>query len=87
MSAEEFAEWFVMFTAEELHPSADRLRHAQMLAALHNGPLTRRGKRLWAPSEFLRDPWEQPKPKVRPSRAQIAAQVAQANAIRRRNGH
>jgi hypothetical protein len=83
MSAQEFAQWSVMFTAEELHPSAGRLRHAQVMAALHNGPLTRKGNKLWETQEFMRDPWAAPKAKPKFTPAQIAAQVASLNSSRR----
>lgn len=87
MSSEEFEEWSVMFSAEELHPAADRIRHAQLLAALHNGPLTRRAKKLWGATEFLHDRWEAPKDKPRRlTPAQVAAQVASFNAMRRKRG-
>lgn len=87
MSAQEFAQWSVMFSAEELHPSWARLRHAQLMAALHNGPLTRRGNKLWAAIEFLRDVWKRPDPKKpAPTPEQIAAQVASINSMRRSRG-
>lgn len=75
-----------MFSAEELHPAADRVRHAQVIAALQNGPLTRKYKKLWVAADFIRDPWEPPKPKARLTAAQIAQQVASVNAMRRSGG-
>jgi hypothetical protein len=83
MSAEEFAEWSVMFTAEELHPAADRMRHAQLLAAMQNGQLTRKSKKLWTAGDFMRDPWAPAPVKKTLSPAQVAAQVASFNASRR----
>jgi hypothetical protein len=85
MSAEEFAEWSVMFSAEELHPSAERFRHAQVMAALHNGPLTRKSKKLWDAAEFMRDGWKAPEAKKRMTPAQVARQVASINSVRRGN--
>jgi hypothetical protein len=78
-----------MFSAEELHPRSDRLRHAQLLAALHNGPLMRKGgKKFWSTTEFLDDPWSKPAGKVKLTAAQLAAQAASINATRRsRRGH
>lgn len=78
MSAQEFGEWRATFTAEDLHPAADRLRHAQLIAAIHNGEWKRQDKRPWAASDFmLADPWAEPEvpPKV--------SVVDQVNAINR----
>lgn len=90
MSAEEFEEWSVMFNAEDLHPAAARIRHAQLLAALHNGPLTRKGKKLWLVTEFLRDPWSETLDAAprRLTAAQVKEQVATINATwRGKRGH
>lgn len=58
MSAQEFGEWKTMYSAEGLHPAAQRLQHAQLLASAHNGPLTRRDRSLWAAADLLpADPW------------------------------
>lgn len=82
MSAEEFGEWMAFYQREQLHPSADRLRHAQQLAAAHNGPLSRQDKRLWRSADLMAaDPWAAqpdaaPAP---PSAAQLAAQVEAIN--------
>jgi hypothetical protein len=45
MTSEEFTEWSVMFNAEEMHPSSQRMRHAQLVAALHNGSMPRVDKK------------------------------------------
>jgi hypothetical protein len=61
MSAEEFGEWKAFYAAEDLYPAAQRLRHAQLVAAIHNGELRRQDKRLWSASDFmLTDPWAPP---------------------------
>lgn len=88
MTSEEFTEWSVMFSAEELHPSAERMRHAQLVAALHNGPVPRVDKRRWKANDFLSNPWETPAPaaKRRLTASQIATQVASINATRHRRG-
>jgi hypothetical protein len=88
MTAEEFEEWRVIFTIEQLHPALDTQRHAQLLAALHNGPLTRKDKKLWRTDEFaLPDPWARPKPRARratqPTPEQLRAQVQSLNARRK----
>lgn len=85
MSAEEFGEWQVMFTKEQLHPAADRLRHAQLLAAIHNGELRKADKTRWAASQFLgTDPWQindqGEEAEQQPTAEQLARQVASINA-------
>lgn len=82
MSAEEFGEWITMFKNEQLHPGADRLRHAQQLAAVSNGPLTRSDKQPWTASQFLpADPWAAAlaQPPAKPTPLQLAAQVEALN--------
>jgi hypothetical protein len=84
MSAEEFGEWQAMFTREQLHPAAERMRHAQLLAAIHNGELRKHDKSLWSASQFIDlEPWrfaEQESEPVQPTAQQLAAQVASINA-------
>lgn len=84
MSAEEFGEWKAMFSKEQLHPAAARMRHAQLMASLQNGPLVRRDKTLWAASEFMAsDLWhvaEEAGESAEPTSEQIAAEVARINA-------
>lgn len=71
----------VFFEREQLHPAADRFRHAQQLAAQHNGPLSRNDKQCWQTSHLLPpDPWvppPPPAPELTP--ATLAAQVARIN--------
>jgi hypothetical protein len=79
MSAQEFGEWKAMFTAEELHPAADRLRHAQLIAAVHTGEIHRKDKRPWTAADFMdSDPWAVREPAAQPS---IEAQVASINKL------
>ncbi len=84
MSAEEFGEWQVMFTREQLHPAAERMRHAQLLAAIHNGELRKHDKTLWSASQFIDlEPWriqEEVIEMAQPTAQQLAAQVAAINA-------
>lgn len=82
MSAQEFGEWITYFEREQLHPAAQRLRHAQLLAAVSNGAMTRRDGAHWAASHFLPpDPWAPPEPEPeQPSPQQLAEQVAALNA-------
>lgn len=85
MSAQEFGEWQAIFQNEQLHPAADRVRHAQLLAAARNGPLTKADRALWSTAECLPpDPWAPPAETVAPApptAAQLAAQVAHINSM------
>ena len=65
LSAQEFEHWRVIMKAEQLHPRVAQLRHAQLLAAVYQGPSTRKGmRRPWLASDFMApDPWaESPVP-------------------------
>ncbi len=86
MSAQEFGEWITYFQSEQLHPRATWQRHAQLLAAAHNGPLTRKDGALWSPADLTpADPWAPLPPETAPApnaaaqAAQLAAQVAAIN--------
>jgi len=84
MSAEEFGEWICIFKNEQLHPSADRLRHAQQLAAAHNGPLSRRDKQLWRALDLLPVEVEAAAtapPPAPPTAAELARQVDRLNRL------
>lgn len=71
-----------MFQAEELHPAAERQRHAQVLAATYTGPAARRDRRAWTTADFIADPWAVT---ARPAtRAEISAQARVWNGARRR---
>jgi predicted TIM-barrel fold metal-dependent hydrolase len=86
MSALEFGQWITFFEHEQLHPAADRMRHAQQLAAAHNGPLSRRDGAHWAASMFMPpNPWAPPQAQgasepAPPTAQQLADQVAALNA-------
>jgi len=82
MSAQEFGEWITFFQHEQLHPAADRQRHAQLLAAVHNGPLTRNDKALWQSSQLMpADVWAPPAPPpAPPGAASLQQQVDAINA-------
>lgn len=83
MSAQEFGEWMIFFDREQLMPDAQRLSHAQTLAALHNGPLTRKDGAMWNCTQLLPlDPWAPPQADTpsEPTPEQLAAQVAAINA-------
>jgi hypothetical protein len=84
MSALEFGQWITYFEREQLHPAADRQRHAQLMAATASGPMTRRDAAPWSTTHFLPpDPWapaEPDEPPPPPTAAQLAAQIAALNA-------
>lgn len=83
MSAQEFGEWQVFFKNEQEHPQAHRARHAVLLAALRNGPLSKNDGSMWTASDCLpSDQWEPAEvaPKV-PSAPDLAHQVARLNAL------
>lgn len=82
MSAEEFGQWQVMFRVDELHPAVEQLRHTQVLASMHNGPLSRIDRRLWGAADFRSPDPLAPAPR-RPTRKQIGAQIHAMNAARR----
>lgn len=61
LSAREFSQWLLWMDAEQVGPAWDTLRHAQLLAALHNGPMSKRDKSAFKASEFVpANPWAPP---------------------------
>lgn len=84
MSAEEFGEWKAIFSKEQLYPADDRMRHAQLIAALHNGALIKRDKTTWQAAQFMdAEPWQivqEAAEAAPPTAQQIAAEVARINA-------
>lgn len=81
MTAQEFGEWRAFFLAEQLHPSAQRVRFAQLLSATHNGAVTKRGGGMFSVDDFLPvDPWAPAAPPSEaPTAEQLAAQIAAMN--------
>lgn len=81
MSAQEFGEWRAWYIAEQQHPQAERLRHAQLLAATMNGAMTRKSGGMFTGAELMgADPWEPPPAPPAPvTNDTIAAQVALLN--------
>lgn len=58
LSGREFTRWLVWLDTEQVGPEWDAWRHAQLLAALHNGPLQKPDKSVFSAAEFMRrDPW------------------------------
>lgn len=59
MSAREFSHWCIWMSRERVGPAWDRLRHAEILAAIYNGATTRAGGGAFGPADFLPpDPWQ-----------------------------
>lgn len=53
MSAREFSHWCAWMDAEQVGPVWDRIRHAQAMAAIYNGPHEREGGGLFTAADFL----------------------------------
>lgn len=75
-----------MFAMEQLHPSTHRLRQAQLLGAVMNGPVQRASKRPFAAGELMgADPWQAARKVHEPRRLatfqQLKAQVSQLNTL------
>lgn len=75
LSAQEFVRWSLWLHAEQVGPHWDRLRHAELMAAVHNGTNVkhRESRPFSALDFFLADPWAPPPAPV----AMTAAQVRQ----------
>lgn len=59
MSAQEFARWQVWMHAEQVGPAYDRLRHAELMAAVHNGACSKVGGGAFGAADFMApDPWQ-----------------------------
>ncbi len=78
MSAQEFCRWQVWMDAHRVGPEWDALRHAELLAAAHNGALLKPDKSTWRASDFMpRDPWAPAAPQPGVAGAQeLAAHIA-----------
>lgn len=57
LSAQAFTRWQLWLHTEQATPAYQAIRHAQLLAALHNGPMVRKDKQPFTPADFWRDPW------------------------------
>lgn len=80
MSAQEFAEWFVFLSREELLPSAERIRSAQLRAAVLTGPAKApRGRGGWSHNDLIdTDVWREAQTAV--PAAPLSQQIAALNA-------
>lgn len=59
LSGQEFARWQAWMHAERMTPEWGHLRHAELVAAMHNsGHVKHKDGRLFAARDFMpRDPW------------------------------
>lgn len=76
MSAQEYGWWLLWFDQEPCDPASFAQMWAQQMAALCNGPLTRRDKRMFQANDFLpADRWKvEPDTPAKPmTRQQTAA--------------
>lgn len=66
MSAREFNQWAAFLDEEGLGPGAHTVQHAQLLAALHNGPcVPPQRRKSWGVADFLsRIPWTTTTPRA-----------------------
>jgi len=60
MSSSEFGLWLEFMHEEGLGPAGEQQQWAQLMAALWNGPMTRKGGRIWTGADFLPQPWRKP---------------------------
>jgi hypothetical protein len=61
MSAQEFTRWQVWLDAHRIGTGWAALRHAEQLAAAHNGALLKQDKSTWRAADFMPpDPWSPP---------------------------
>lgn len=81
LTAQEFGEWLVMAQHEDWLPSAARLQHAELLAAVLTGAAMRQDKQPWSAHHFLPTPsWQAVLEADRPPpEPDIEAQVALIN--------
>lgn len=64
LSGQEFARWVLWMNGERVGPQWQQQRHAELMAAVHNGgQVKRQAGGIFRPSDFLpTDPWNPPRP-------------------------
>lgn len=62
MSAGEFGNWLAFFEEEPFGHGPTLTMWSELMAALHNGPLTKKSKALWQAAEFARPLWRPREP-------------------------
>lgn len=61
LSAQEFTQWIEYLQAEQIGPDWEARRHAELLAAAHNGAMVKADKKPFTALDFMRrDPWAPP---------------------------
>lgn len=53
MSAREFSDWMAWMATEQVGPFWQRLRHAEVMAAVHNGACEKRGGGVFTWQDFM----------------------------------
>lgn len=79
--------WRAWLAEHGLRPEDAAIERAQLLAALSNGPLTRKDKRLFKASDFIAEPWPAPAPPPKKrSRRELAAALRGSLGAGKRGG-
>lgn len=83
LTGQEFARWQAWMQAERVGPEWVNLRHAELVAAMHNsGQVKHKDGRLFTAGDFMpRDPWAH-QPELTPEQ-QLAKQQAEYDAMLR----
>lgn len=78
MSGQEFTRWLVFLAEEQRSSAFERLRHAQLLAGLHNsGRVGKQDKSLFTAGDFMpAEPWAEAEESRDPTFEEIAAAAA-----------
>ena len=82
MSAGEFGHWLAFFEQEPPASQVGLVQWAELLAAVYNGPRTKRGNALWMASDFAGTPWAPPKTPKRASGQDARAHIKALKAAR-----
>lgn len=82
ITALEFAEWYVYMSREELHPHNDRIRHAELRAAVYTGPAKPPNAAGWSFTDVM-DEQAWPAPEQVEAPVSMAEQIALLNRMAR----
>jgi len=88
MSAQEFAEWQIVFRKEQLHPGVMRMRHAQVLATTLTGAASRKDRKPWTAADFMEhDVWAPaPEQVAAPKPASLGGEAGRMKSLFTRKG-
>jgi hypothetical protein len=82
MGSREFTNWLEFMHEEGLGPAAQLQQWAESMAALFNGPMTRKSGKPWTAADFMPRPWKQPEAPKPASGKDARAFVRQQRALR-----